>query len=586
MSTSLAHPNEADWKERYFRALFELDEKDRQAGERVAALTRPLSRLMVALEPSLPQHAPLITELKSALESATADGAVGSPALRLAEALEEAPAARSSPARPPGSLEAALLAALPVAQVELSSLLGQSPAADASPATALAWLEELLACLQRHLGPGTVARSPEPPHFEEEPLSRLLANLEGVSFLDEHVERLREALATDGDRVHLLREVDNLAVRLSSALSLAGEETSLDNQREMMLVAQNLEGLLNRIDFPGDLVPRVQSLRVLLGSTASHDELQTAVGQFGELVRTAMRLSRREIKEAERFLGEVLQRLENIQGHVTSERESQSLGHRHRSELESSVGSSVSRLQDHLEQEPSLAELKAVIAETLHGINCSVGHFLSVETERANAAEAKIEALQEHMEILEREADALRTSMRQEHQRATRDALTGVANRLAWEDRLHFEYDRWKRYGAPLALIVVDVDFFKSINDRFGHQTGDRVLRAVAAQVVRNVRETDFVARYGGEEFVVLLPGTSLEAAVLVADKLRQHVAGCRFQHRDDTVQVTVSCGVASFRAGDSTETVFQRADEALYRAKHAGRNAVLPEEGAPEAQG
>jgi len=577
MSTPLANPNEADWKERYFRALFELDEKDRTTTERIGALARPLSRLATALGQTLPQHAGLIAELQSALDSPNADGSVSAPALSLAAALEGTAAAGPPPACTPAPLHQGLLAALPEARVELDALLRQVPDASGGTPEARAWLTDLQSCLARHLTGGAPSGLAEPPGFEVDPLRRLLGNLHGVPLLDEQVGRLRALLDTSSDRVTLLRELDTLAAWLSNAL-LTGVEIPLDNQREMVLVAQNLEGLLNRIDFPADIVPRVQSLRVLLGSTASHSELQTAVGQFGELVRTAMRLSRRELQEAERFLNDMLRRLETIHGHVASDRDAHSLSHRHRSELEAAIGTNVVRLQDQLHQEPSLAELKSTIAETLHGINSSVGRFLEVETERANIAESRIQALQEHMEILEREADALRTSMQQEHQRATRDALTGVANRLAWEDRLHFEFERWKQYGAPLALIVVDVDYFKSINDRFGHQTGDRVLRAVSAQLVRNVRETDFIARYGGEEFVVLLPNTGLDSAVVLADKLRSHVAACRFQHREDSVSVTVSCGVASFHVGDSAETVFQRADDALYRAKNAGRNVVQQE--------
>ncbi len=585
MSTPLAHPNEVDWKERYFRALFELDEKDRQTGERVAALARPLSHLMAALRLALPQHAGRIVELQTALDSANADAVVSEPALGLVGALEATPVAPITPLQRTDPLVDALLRALPEARVEIDALLDRAPGTDATAGESRVWIETLHKCLARQLRAEASRNEAEAPDFEGDPLRRLLANLSTVPSLEEQIGKVRQILELGAERLEVLREVDNLAARLSNFV-LNGADIPLDNQREMMLVAQNLEGLLNRIDFPSDLMQRVQSLRVLLASTATHGELQTAVGQFGELVRTAMRLSRREIQEAERFLSEVLRRLETIHGHVASERESHSLGHRYRTELEAAVGSNVVRLQEQLQQEPSLADLKSTIAETLHGINSSVGHFLAVETERANAAELKIADLQEHMEILEREAEALRTSMQQEHQRATRDALTGVPNRLAWEERLHFEFERWQRYAAPLALVVVDVDFFKSINDRFGHQTGDRVLRAVATQVARNVRETDFVARYGGEEFVVLLPNTALEAAILVADKLRAHVAACRFQHREDAVNVTVSCGVASFRAGDTTETVFQRADDALYRAKHTGRNNVQQEVVAGEAVG
>jgi diguanylate cyclase len=579
MSTPLPNPTETDWKERYFRALFELDEKDRVAGERLADMARPLSRLLSALKIRLPQHAVLVDELHQALEARRTDAALSAPALNLAAALESSSGSGiAQSAATDAGLYAGLKRGLPEAQVELDALWSRAPKDSDDTHTVQAWLGDLQRCLKRHLGESDQGvSSSDLPSFETEPLLRFLGNLRGLPPLDSHIAQVRELIDSTPDRIAVLREVDELAARLSNSL-MAEDGHPIESQREMMIVAQNLEGLLNRIDFPGDLVQRVQSLRVLLGSAASRNELQTAVGQFGELVRTAMRLSRRELQDAERFLNDVLQRLEAIQGHVASERDSHNVGRRHRDDLRQAVGTNVVKLQEHLQKAPSIAELKITVAEALHGINHSVTHFIAVESERANAAEAKIQSLQEHMEVLEREADALRTSMQQEHLRATRDPLTGVANRLAYEDRLHFEFERWKRYGTALSLVVVDVDYFKSINDKFGHQTGDRVLRAVAAQLVRNVRETDFIARYGGEEFVVLLPNTSVEAAAIVADKLRSHVSACRFQHREENVTVTVSCGVAGFHPDDSTETVFQRADDALYRAKHAGRNQVQQE--------
>nr|MCU0936966.1 GGDEF domain-containing protein [Gammaproteobacteria bacterium] len=125
----------------------------------------------------------------------------------------------------------------------------------------------------------------------------------------------------------------------------------------------------------------------------------------------------------------------------------------------------------------------------------------------------------------------------------------------------------------PLSLVVLDVDRFKELNDRYGHVAGDRALRAISEGLVESLREADFIARYGGEEFVVLLPKTDLPAAGQVAEKLRRAVESRQFQYRDHRVAVTVSCGVAAFREGDGPETVFERADRALYRAKQAGRN-------------
>ena len=117
------------------------------------------------------------------------------------------------------------------------------------------------------------------------------------------------------------------------------------------------------------------------------------------------------------------------------------------------------------------------------------------------------------------------------------------------------------------------MDHFKALNDRYGHAAGDRALKAISDVLAGALRESDFLARHGGEEFVALLPKTGRDAAANVAEKLRQAVEALQFQYRDQRVAVTVSCGGAEFRPGDTPASVFERADGALYRAKQAGRN-------------
>jgi diguanylate cyclase len=122
------------------------------------------------------------------------------------------------------------------------------------------------------------------------------------------------------------------------------------------------------------------------------------------------------------------------------------------------------------------------------------------------------------------------------------------------------------------------VDHFKKINDRYGHQAGDKVLRIIAKRLTDQVRESDFVARYGGEEFVVLLPEADPASALAVAEKLRKSIDDLEFHYRDEPVPITISCGIATFRQNDDPESVFRRADAALYRAKEAGRNCCRSE--------
>jgi diguanylate cyclase (GGDEF)-like protein/PAS domain S-box-containing protein len=160
---------------------------------------------------------------------------------------------------------------------------------------------------------------------------------------------------------------------------------------------------------------------------------------------------------------------------------------------------------------------------------------------------------------------------------ATTDPLTGVLNRRAGEARLQDAFRHWQRYGRVFAVLMIDCDHFKTVNDRQGHDAGDKVLEAVARICTGILREADVTIRWGGEEFVLLLPATGLAAAVAVAERLRAAIAAAATECHGHAITVTVSIGVAAVDEPDAAaDDVVHRADRALYRAKHAGRNRVV----------
>ena len=157
-----------------------------------------------------------------------------------------------------------------------------------------------------------------------------------------------------------------------------------------------------------------------------------------------------------------------------------------------------------------------------------------------------------------------------------KDGLTGVYNRRFLQTRLGEEYNRSKRYGAKLSLIMIDIDFFKKVNDTYGHQCGDAVLQSVATNINCHIRKTDYLARFGGEEFCCLLPETDLPGALVLAERFRRVVEAQTTLCQEHNIKVTISLGVAEFTGEDTAESLLKRADEALYEAKHSGRNRVV----------
>jgi two-component system cell cycle response regulator len=174
--------------------------------------------------------------------------------------------------------------------------------------------------------------------------------------------------------------------------------------------------------------------------------------------------------------------------------------------------------------------------------------------------------------------ESTRADNRRLEELATTDALTRLLNRRALLDRLSAEVDRARRFRNQVSMLMLDLDYFKSINDQHGHLVGDAILRQVASLLAASIRTVDIVARYGGEEFVVILPETAIDGATVFAERLRERIRENRFEVDVNRIfHLTCSVGVATFPSPrvTSTDDLFARADEALYRAKSGGRNLV-----------
>jgi diguanylate cyclase (GGDEF)-like protein len=157
------------------------------------------------------------------------------------------------------------------------------------------------------------------------------------------------------------------------------------------------------------------------------------------------------------------------------------------------------------------------------------------------------------------------------------DSLTGAYNRRFLDVFVQREFERHKRYATPFSVIMMDIDFFKAVNDEYGHQCGDFLLKGIAAEIAGSIRKVDFLARYGGEEFCCLLPETTLPKAVFVAERIRKNIAQKEFEYDGNKIKLTISAGVTTLRGGiDSVEGLIGKADEALYTAKRQGRNKVI----------
>ncbi len=161
---------------------------------------------------------------------------------------------------------------------------------------------------------------------------------------------------------------------------------------------------------------------------------------------------------------------------------------------------------------------------------------------------------------------------------ANRDGLTNLYNHRFFHEYLNREMDRIRRYGGILSCIILDLDFFKKVNDTYGHQAGDMILKEMALMLKKRIRESDLAARYGGEEFALVLLQTEVEAALLVCDRLRNEIASTAFLIGDSSIHVTASFGISFYPSPGIKEAniLVAAADQALYQAKTGGRNRVI----------
>ncbi|NMT63255.1 GGDEF domain-containing protein [Marinobacter orientalis] len=361
--------------------------------------------------------------------------------------------------------------------------------------------------------------------------------------------------------------------RDSTELDQGETEDASQRLRIARRVGDLLGHMLGQVALEPASEARARRLQELLLNSDNWDELREGLNGVAELVIAAVTRSQREFEE---FLRRLDERLESLRQCFSDQTAAQA-GRLNASEaLDREIRNELQTLGAQVESSADFGQLKMSVGRHLQSIGGAVERFRSQESEREKNLSQQLELMHEKLATMEAHAEQVRDELAEERQRALRDVLTQLPNREAWQERLAFEYQRWRRYRHPLTIGVLDIDYFKRVNDSYGHKAGDRVLQLVAKALAERLRTTDFIARFGGEEFVILLPETAPDIAKPVLDNMRKHVASLPFHFRGDPVSVTFSAGLAQFVDGDDDDAVFDRADKALYLAKDSGRDRVI----------
>jgi diguanylate cyclase len=423
---------------------------------------------------------------------------------------------------------------------------------------------------------------------------RKTANVYSPAALDTLQRRLigRLCIAASGLHAELDRELTRIttAVRqpchgqtiteLTEALSRV--ITRLPEQHGPARATQLLEHLLKRIEVSAALQKRADDLRE---RAAADDAAPLAIADdLADLLGAQQALHRHEKADAQRMLLQVTGRLDEMSAYLRATADDRRHAEDSGRALDSRLRIEMQALDEQSRSAQALEELQQQVQCRLEQLGEHLQAYRSQERSRWQEQQRRSDQLLRRIDELESTTSALRDSAERGRQLAMTDALTGIANRLAYDERMRAEFAQ--RAGGDRrehAITICDIDHFKSINDQWGHACGDKLLRAVATMLARQLRTGDFIARYGGEEFVVLFADTPLDTVQQRSDHLRQTIEQIDFRVGGQRLAVTMSCGIARALAGDTAESLFERADQALYAAKRSGRNrcATAPETGA-----
>lgn len=548
------------WRNRYYQGVERLERQEKEWQDAEGVLRRGLSRITLTTEGLDRGLDEQLSDLREALRR-------GVPALHLHERFERLSHTLTTVEDRQGRQRALIPAVRQLLAQLITDVHGGQPLTktaavlqvrlrEARDVDALQGLLEEFAVVVRAVPVPTAALPPVPPSPVEPRSQGFWQRLFGA-------------------RSQLPPRVETVAGPRRASKTTHGETAASKGASASALLA----ALLDQVSFPRDLDQQLNTLHAWCRGEISAAQLPEAVDALVKLISATFAHFEHQKRDLEGFLVQLTEHLHDINEYVQGSTEERSESHERGRRFQATVSEQVDDLMRSMHGTLDIAEIKNLVQTRLRAVEQSIKHHREGEEQRYQQSEQQVREMRARMGELEYEVTGLHERIRQERGKALLDPLTGIANRLAYNERLGVEFARWRRYKQPLSTILWDIDHFKAINDRFGHQVGDQVILAVGKFLAGKLRETDFVARYGGEEFVAILPQTQLHQALEAAEKIRCYIADEVIRAAGVEMRVTVSAGVAQFREQDDPEDVFRRADIALYNAKTGGRNHCCAEE-------
>lgn len=594
-----ADSDTTQWKKKYFDSLEELEAKENQWKAQETLLRQLVSRLTLAADPSEPALTKQLDQLRQEIRTNITLAQLQSRFDHINNeimGLDERRKQRQRSSNIPAALSE-ILDKIQLPQgirrkgTDLQKLLAKSDAdSDPDPlldafarlySDSLAWLSE------QNETPGTATESST---ASSGIFKRMFSQKGGEKSAIDDLELIKSLLGQAILKLQVPSEHRPEQERLISLLDKAGDAQSLQEWGERLKdwsaglqtstaelsASEALIQLLERLDLPLELTEDVERLKIRLDGEKTVASLTRSMTDIADLIARARSQVQEEKNEIEAFLSDLTDRLTQIDESLENTFQGERDAAQQRKDFGDRVNAEVQGIEDSVQEAQDLDTLKSSIRTRIDAIQSHMDAYRKMETEREERSASEIKELSAQLDTFQSEVSTLHRKLEQAREAAIQDALTGLPNRMAYDERIQEEIERARRYQRPLSLAIIDVDFFKKINDKFGHPAGDKVLKILAEVFKKRTRDSDFVARMGGEEFMLVLTETSADDALIVTDKLRGVIQQANFHFRDTAVPVTVSCGITDYSEGDSVEELYSRADEALYEAKEGGRNRCV----------
>jgi diguanylate cyclase len=393
--------------------------------------------------------------------------------------------------------------------------------------------------------------------------SRIVLQL--LSLLDLGVPRSEQILEQFRDIQEFReQELEQLAQLINAQINPSADASSID---------QVMTTLLERLSIVQGANSATQKIQRQVHEEVDDDHWPETLNEVVNSISDSLSRLNHEKRELEGFIVNVTDQLGEVTTAIAEGHQDHQSDHKDTLSLQDFLQEGIGLIHKNVQSTTDLQELKSEISKNVDEIRDGVDDYAERFNVRHEATQERNLKLTEQLTQMEQETQTLHVMLEENRTKLLYDALTGVYSRIAYDERVAQELARWTRYQTPFSYVILDIDHFKRVNDSYGHNAGDKALKIVAQMMVKYVRQSDYVFRIGGEEFVLLLTSTSAQNAAIMVEKMRAGIAATSFHFKGEPVNLTLSAGITETRTGDDVESIYERADKGLYKAKNSGRN-------------